>query len=364
MKKYINIVIIALFCVSIVLPDVQLLEDDAAFQRNWINLYGAVQKVLGKKAIENFTLYKTDYGKIVEPRSELGEDRIAADVANIEQITDFCAEREIPVYYVTSILPITEDTELLPGVQDYSAENASALYDKLCEAEIPLIDLRNKECIQAIASEDLFYRTDHHWTVETCFAAYQEIIWQLEKDMNWQLDAENIYTNRDCYEVMTLKNMFLGSYGVKVGEYYAGMDDFVVYIPTFDTDLQFEAYDQEHQLTLEKSGSFLEALMDNAILEDENYYNKYNAFSNGGYVENRVVNHLAENDKKVLLISHSYGRPLTQYLSMCFREIRNLDPQEGRYEDDYLAYIEEYQPDLVLILTEFEGEVVHTLPTE
>lgn len=66
----------------------------------------------------------------------------------------------------------------------------------------------------------------------------------------------------------------------------------------------------------------------------------------------------------VLLISHSYGRPYVQYLSLCFGEVRNLDPQEGRYNENYLQYMEEYRPDLVNIMTKFASENVNVLPTE
>lgn len=87
-------------------------------------------------------------------------------------------------------------------------------------------------------------------------------------------------------------------------------------------------------------------------------------FSNGYNVENRVINKMALNDYKLLLISHSYGRPLTQYLALSFREVRNLDPQVGRYNKNYLQYIDEYEPDLVLILTEFEGGIYFTITVE
>ena len=38
---------------------------------------------------------------------------------------------------------------------------------------------------------------------------------------------------------------------------------------------------------------------------------------------------------------------------MCIRdssETRYLDPQEGRYNDSYIDYIDEYQPDVVVMM--------------
>lgn len=51
--------------------------------------------------------------------------------------------------------------------------------------------------------------------------------------------------------------MFLGSLGVKAGKYFAGMDDFNVYIPTFDTQYQvYNDYSDGRKLT--QSGDFSE----------------------------------------------------------------------------------------------------------
>lgn len=49
-------------------------------------------------------------------------------------------------------------------------------------------------------------------------------------------------------------------------------------------------------------------------------------------------------------------RPLIRYLSLCFKEARKIDGQKGKYEDGCWENIEAYNPDVVLILTEVEGE--------
>ena len=61
---------------------------------------------------------------------------------------------------------------------------------------------------------------------------------------------------------------------------------------------------------------------------------------------------------KLLIISHSYGRPLAQYLALNYHEVRQIDPQEGRFNGNILTYIDGYSPDAVLFLIEFEGEII------
>ena len=46
------------------------------------------------------------------------------------------------------------------------------------------------------------------------------------------------------------------------------------------------------------------------------------------------------------------------FLSLCFKEVRYLDPQEGRYNDSYVDYIDAYDPDIVIMMFPGEGEFV------
>lgn len=332
--------------------------NDNIFEHDkWIELYGATQRILGKQQIENFTYFKTSYGKLIETSSEnsLEENERYAD--NVDSLYNYLNKKNIPMFYMTNILPVVDANDLPQGVSDYSRSNASELYNCIKSRGIPTINLRKGTKVNNIKKQDLFYKTDHHWSMKTCFASFQDTIKAINEELNLDLDSASKYTNLKYYKEWKKENCFLGSYGVKVGKLYAGEDDFVVYLPKFETELDFQMY-QEHKLILEKTGSFEEAAVDFDILDNPNYVNKYNAFSNGGYIENRIINRMADNNLKVLLISHSYGRPLFPYLSLCFKETRNLDPQEGRYNDSYKKYINDYNPDIVLIFTELAGSYI------
>ena len=49
------------------------------------------------------------------------------------------------------------------------------------------------------------------------------------------------------------------------------------------------------------------------------------------------------------MIGDSFSRPLFTFLSDGVAEIRFLDAQEGRYNDSFKDYIDEYNPDILLI---------------
>ena len=91
------------------------------------------------------------------------------------------------------------------------------------------------------------------------------------------------------------------------------------------------------------------------LITDKEYNNKYSAYTFDGYIENRIYNMNADNELKVLLISDSFSRPMVTFFSLCFYETRYLDPQEGRYTDSYVEYIDEYQPDVVVMMFSGDG---------
>lgn len=331
-------------------------EEVTEFEQEWINVYGLSQRMLGKNTIEDFTIYKDQNGKMQRTQAFLAEEEVADIVENLNNFYVWLGKKEIPMYYVAMVLPVESADDVLQGIEDYSFVNAQRLEEELTVAGIPIINLRDSEKIAKIGREERFYKTDHHWTMQTNFTAFRDIVERVEEDLGWNLRSEN-FMDLGNYEIFEKEDCFLGSFGIKVGKYYAGKDDFVIYLPKTDTAYTFEKYDSNQNLMQTKEGSFKEALIDWSIITDDSYNNKYNAFSNQGSVENRFINHSAFNDKKVLLISHSYGRPLSMYLSLCFGQLRNIDLQDGRFTGDVVAYVEEYDPDLVIVMTECEGVI-------
>lgn len=326
-------------------------------RNNWIDIYGLEQNILGKRQIENFTIFKTDYGKMVSVRDALTVEESEEKFTELYPIIEHLETCNIPYYYITSIRPIQNIEDLPDGVPEGSYTNQKIVKQQLKKFNVSTIDIQTTEQISNIQKEHLFYKTDHHWKLETCFAAYQDIIEKVQNDYNWRLDI-NKTTEVDNYDKLCMEDSFLGSYSIKVGKFYAGKDDFVVYVPKFDTDLVFKSYDASGNLMQEKRGDFYQALLDNEIVTNVDYNNKYNAFCNMGCIENHVINNNASNDLKCLYISHSYGRPMTMYLALNFKEIVNLDPQEDRFSGNYLAYINDFQPDIVLIQVESEGMII------
>lgn len=329
---------------------------DLPGRENYINLYGAVQLALSKKNMDRFSILKTSYGKLFEPRQSIEDGLIESWVDNIEQVSNYLEDRGVTCVYLSSVIPLQELTDSPYEIDYFAHENSQKVQRGLKDEGVNVLNLPDSERISSIPKEEVFYKTDHHWSMRTVFAAYQEVI------DSARLSGLNIVPfEMNDFTIWSAEKSFLGSYGIRAGSIYAGMDDFVIYVPDFETDFIFRSFASDHQLILEKTGNFFECLHDQDILMDDTYRNKYNAYSNGGCIENVIINKNVDNDYKMLYISHSYGRPLSEYFALNFHEVRNLDPSPGRYNGNIQEYIEDYNPDYVVIQMENEGFVVGEL---
>jgi hypothetical protein len=237
-------------------------------------------------------------------------------------------------------------TRFPAGISSASDANISLFVERAEAAGIPTLDART--LYGDLALGEIFYRTDHHWALPMTFRTFAAVVDELNARYGLRLDPDGVYTDPDNYEEKVWKNQFLGSVGIRNGRFYAGMEDFRIYVPRFATDLTLRVY-VDHELRIERSGGFWEAFIDESKLA-EDHYNKYQANLYDGDNENVVTNRLSGNDLRCLLISDSFGRAFTEYLSLCFAETAYLDPSNDRYTDSYAAYIEQFRPDVVIAM--------------
>jgi len=329
------------FSLKSIITDVSIFEDklkpiNSMLQKN----------VLQKKEIDDFKYYKNIDGGYIITRSPKSVETIKSQQQNIKALYDSATQNGADFLYI-SMPSRVNDTyrEILSNI-DFSNDYKDMLLSGI-HSDIPTLDLRKISEIESLESS--YYKTDHHWNVESIFLAFKATIAELNTLYELSLDSQKIYTNLDNYEILVSQNTFSGSTRQNVGEIYLEKEDFKLYSPIYPTGFVYEHY-INGELDKEKHGDFQEALCNMEIFENDKYLNKYNVFLGGGYVENRIYNELSDNNKKLLLISSSYGRPFAPYISQCFSEVIFLDPQNGRYTDNMIDYIDQYNPDVVLVL--------------
>ena len=327
-------------------------EMEASYDGNFykrmafVNINGLAHRAMGQK-IMNGAIRGENENLFLEADVDFKFDKDLED-SNLEDalsILNIAETKGAEVLYVQRPMKFIEGKDQLPyGMTVEYNQQYDYWCKKIKESGINVIDLREE-----IGDNIDFYKTDHHWTVETSFEAAGAIMEALNRYSGDDFDYNESIFEKSNYNLMRYDNSFLGSEGVKTGEYYVGKDNFNVLVPKFETKVTFKHY-VNNECTIDKTGEFSKAFIDEDILLNPDYYNKYNACIYGGYVESIIENKKGGNGKKVLLISDSFARPMVMYFSLAFSETRYLDPQEGRYNDSYIDYIDEYQPDVVVMM--------------
>lgn len=314
----------------------------------FVNLNGLVCKGLNQKIV-NGTI-KASNGKLflttdTDIKFDANSEQLL--IQNSLKILEYAKEQGAFPLFVQRPDKYNSEVDSLPYHMSIDVDRKYSYWlDCMNNKKIKTLDLRKiNDCKN-------FYLTDHHWNNESSFNACNHIVLKLNEEGQITLNS-SVLTKKNYY-TWSFKKAFLGSEGIRTGKYYTGMDDFNILIPKFKTSFSYDHY-INHKKDLHKTGKFEDAFIDQSILKDKSYYNKYNSFIYGGYVESRIVNHKASNNKKVLLISDSFSRPMVQYLALHFKEMRYLDPQEGRYTDSYKEYIKKYKPDIVVLM--YNGKI-------
>lgn len=324
---------------------------DSIFSSNELSLdvFSLTQRFLRKHEARNFEVLKANNGQLYLQDNGFPSDKITQGIISGEyqQIYNETVRNGGKFLYVQEPYKNAAQTsELKNYSNDQTEEIETIILNNLKKNGVPTLDLRNyPECEQ-------YYKTDHHWTVQSAFNASAIIIDNLKNKQGMEFLNSDVYGNISNYKAVTYKNCFLGSIGIKVGKYFTGKDDFTAYRPLFNTNLKFKHYINGN-LQLNRSGQLWDVFINQGLLKNKTYNNKYDANMYGAYVESIIKNYKAKNNYKGLLITNSYGRSMAEYMCLNFHELRYLDPQVGRYNGNYLDYIKKYKPDVVILMYDF-----------
>jgi len=321
------------------------IDSDTYKREDYIDFYGWVQKYLGKRVMVDIgygELYKTKYGQITYavPKQDVSEE-----LESIYQLKKELDNYDIPLLYVQAPFKLTPEEQQLPeNVKDYANENADRFLKGLDAAKIDYLDLRENYWSKGMTQNQLFFNTDHHWTINGAFQSYQEIVDTLNGEYGFRIDER--YTDLNNFNQEVFQDYYLGSMGRRVGEPYAGIDDFTLITPKFETN--YTVYERDYGAEKIFEGDFREAVLTKAYLAEGTppETNRY-AVYHGDNAELQFVNHKVQRSK-ILLIKDSFGLPIYSFLSTGVNEVTALDVR--LFKDSVAEYAEKYDPDVVIIL--------------
>ena len=321
----------------------KMLDFDRPFLQNkgfYINMYGLMARMMGQRYINE--RIKLDNGHLTELTDYEDTDFAAGQ---IRKMYNRQSEKGKDFLFVLTPNQIPRFENIMPaGYTNKSNDNADELMDLLREMGVPALDLRESMRDEGMSNSDAFFITDHHWKPQTGLWACKTIVDTLTNSGTIGT-VDPMYTDINEYDVEVFEDVFLGSFGRRTGIFFAGIDDFPVITPKFETDFTVMMPYSEKEL----SGGFKETLIDYSKIE-RNFFqdNPYVAY---GHADEGLIQYRNDNapvDLKVLAVGDSFSHVVYIFLPLIFKSCDQLDMRYNK--GDFDEYYTNYDPDIVLML--------------
>ena len=289
--------------------------DQFAGRDFWIALRLRFLKLTGQKESNGVYLCSGDY--LMEPPADPPQDS-----RNVEAINAFAA-RHTDLRLNMAVIPnaaciLADKLPKNAPVRDQSAD-LTALAGSL--QGISFLDV--SAALSAHTDEQLYYRTDHHWTSLGARYAFEAMAAQL-----------GILQPIQNYDTYTISTTFEGTLASRSGS-HAAYDTVELYVPQTDV---------EYYVSYGDAAETSATIYDRSALDQKD---KYTVFFGGNYPRVDVYT-TAETGKTLLLFKDSYANCLMQFLYPYYDHIILIDPRY--YYDNVESVISREQVTDVLFL--------------
>lgn len=312
-------------------------------QMNFIEAYGYLQKLIGKREFNGFSYIKGDdgmlyYGSVLKgPTNDLQD--YAQNVSRLNKYVESQNAKLIVVIPPSKILSGKSDINLQWPINDPNYRTDEFL-NLLQRYQVSSVDLRTMMQKSDLDIEQMFFKTDHHWTPTAAFYAAGALVNYVRDHFDDDWDSDRFYCDIDNYNSYTYQNCMIGSQGKNAGVIYSGIEDYTLLWPKFETS--FTLTDYEHNTV--RKGDFSESLLNKHFLEIENWYKEsINAvYLNEIVTKDNIVNHLNPDGPKIVALRDSYFSPMACFLAPMCSEIDMVWGKRGnRNQIDFDKFIRE-----------------------
>ena len=294
-------------------------SDQIAFRDGWVALKALGEVLSGKQ--ENNGIYFAEDDTLIR---RVEEPDGAFVETNIQNLSKLAAQVEVPVSFglIPTAASIWQDR--LPDGAPSADETAWTqwLYDRSGANNIDLAS-----ALEMHSGEEIYYRTDHHWTSLGAFYGANAILGAMGLE---ELDLSD-------YVPTEVAHSFLGTNYSSAGAWWIAPDTITAYVPEEGKEVisNFTGREEPGRLYVSEQ------------LEVKNQY----AYFLGGNQPLCIIRSQADGPK-ILILRDSYTDCLAPFLAERFGEIHLFDLRYNRLSP--LDYIREHDIDLVLVLYSFE----------
>lgn len=279
-------------------------------------------------------MYVTDDKYIVNASDITTTDYEYEQIMSFKRFLD---ERGIHLLYVNEPTKYLEDSLLSDqfGIESYSNRNADLFMKRIAESGIHAIDLRKELVEDGWDIRDMFYRTDHHWTVRSGLWAAGKIAEGLNEYCGYSIDT-SIY-EEDRYSFTDWKECWLGEQGRKLAASYVGLDDYTEIKPNFATSYLFSSEEGQQE------GTFDDFIDESVYREKKKYFSKSWHYS---YEMKNAVNTNVDYGK-VLILADSYDHVMEPFLTLGISKVDTLILRD--FNGSLRSYIDDKDYDTVIV---------------
>ena len=271
--------------------------DQFIFRDNWISL----------KTIGDLSLLKKDNGRVYfgkedylfDINKEIDKKQLDKNIESINKFLINMSKDNIPV---TSLLVPSKSTALKDKLPLYAPViDEKYILDEVESSFGNSITLMDLTKILSNKSNQVYYKTDHHWTSKGAFYAYEYYMKEMGKE---PLKEKDFIVNK-------VSDDFYGT-NYRKANFYLGIPD--------------QIYNYEPKDKVEYSIIVNEKDKENSLY-DESYLNKTDKYSYflGGDKSLIEINTSVKNNKTILIFKDSFGNSFIPFLTNHYENIIIID---------------------------------------
>ena len=279
----------------------------------WVDLKARTERALGKK--ENNNVYFADNDTLITRFDQPAADRVTE---NLNYVNKFVENVDIPVVF--SLIPTQACiwADRLPE----GAPNASQT-DLMAQAQGAVTGATRADVYTPLMEhkdEDIFYRTDHHWTSLGAYYGYTGLASALGYTPVPLTD----------YTPTVRSTEFYGTVFSSSGVRWVKPDTITTYVPDDGITVVSHTYDNAGNPVEEQRALYVESFL--------SVKDKYSMFLGGNQSLGVVKNANNPDGPKLLIIRDSYADSLVPFLTAHYSEIHLIDPRYYHLSvKDYVA---------------------------
>lgn len=274
--------------------------DQFLWRDGFIGVKTTTEFGMGKKDTNG--VYFADDGYLIAKHDDFDETQIAKNIKFLSEFTSktqsILGEKNVSVMIVPTASEVLTD-KLPPLANDFDQTGLiTEITDNLGTVAVPNILKTLTQC----SHEDIYYKTDHHWTTLGAFYSYRA----------W-CDAVGIAGHTiDDYTKILVTDEFYGTVYSKARLINTKPDSIYRFDPVFDASYSVE-YNMGERTT--------DTLYSDEFLEKRD---KYSYFLGGNNPIVKITSN-NKNGKKLVLIKDSFGHSIAPLLANDFEEVHMLD---------------------------------------